>query len=255
MSVFDSNDSPSGSEIRGRVIHGLRWTAVVRFGTQVFSWFVTLFVIRLLQPEDYGLEAMATVSFNLLMLLSSAGIEQALIQTRKLEQGQISRVFGILLAISAGLCVAQIGAAPLLASYYREPRVTLILIVLAAGFLLVPFTAIPFALLSRAMDFKHRSLSELTKAATASTVTLVLAFRGAGVWALVIGQLAGMLGQVIFLNVVERWLCLPRFTFRGVERLVRFGGVVAVANIVYMICWRADAFLGGRILGPGRLGV
>lgn len=250
-----SDDGPSRSEIRGKVLHGLRWTAVVRFGTQAVSWIVTLFVIRLLQPEDYGLEAMATVSFSLLMLLSSAGIEQALIQARKLEKGQIPRVFGLLLAVSLALCAVQIGLAPLLAAYYLEPRVTLILVVLAAGFLLVPFTAIPYALLSRALDFKYRSLSELAKAATASAVTLILALEGAGVWALVIGQLAGMLGQVVFLNLVERWLCLPRFSIRGVETLVRFGGVIVVTNLVYMMCWRVDAILGGRILGPELLGV
>lgn len=243
------------AEIRGKVLHGLRWTGGVRLVTQVVSWAITILVIRFLHPEDYGLAAMSTVTFYLFMLLTTGGIEQAIVQTKKLEQNQIPSIFGILLVFNVGLGLVQLGLAPVLAAFYKEPRVIPIVATMACGFPLVPLISIPLAILCRDLDFKRRSLSDMTKAAAASVVTLLLAVLGFGVWALILGQLVGLVAQACFLNVVVRWLCIPRFMLRGVERLVRFGGIVAVTNVIWMFSFQVDAILGGRILGPEFLGL
>ena len=44
-----------------QVSSSLRWMAGMRVAGQIFTWGSTLFVIRLLSPEDYGLMAMATI--------------------------------------------------------------------------------------------------------------------------------------------------------------------------------------------------
>ena len=47
--------------LKHQVISGLRWSAGVRLVSQAFTWAVTLIVVRLLTPADYGLLAMAMV--------------------------------------------------------------------------------------------------------------------------------------------------------------------------------------------------
>ena len=66
------------------------------------------------------------------------------------------------MAVNAVLFAAQMISAPLIASYFQEPRVEQIVRVLAVGFLISPFIAMPEALLTRALDFRRRSLVELT---------------------------------------------------------------------------------------------
>ena len=47
--------------LRTKVLSGLRWIAVAKFSTQLISWASTIVVMRLLQPDDYGLMAMAVI--------------------------------------------------------------------------------------------------------------------------------------------------------------------------------------------------
>ena len=77
---MDRNDSIPGSadqtvghtaavspvSLRAQVISGFRWVAGMRLISQVFAWAVTIVVIRLLSPVDYGLLAMATVFIEFL---------------------------------------------------------------------------------------------------------------------------------------------------------------------------------------------
>ena len=241
--------------IRKRVLSGLKWTVGVRVTSQILSWLATLFVIRLLQPEDFGLQAMVMVFMSLVLLLSTAGAEQAIIQAKTLDSDQIQKLFGVLVLLNVGLGGLQIAGAPLIAAYYQDPRVVPLMIALSAGLLTVPFVCIPAGLLAREMNFKHYSLADMSKAITSSIATLTLAWRGYGVWSLVLGQLAGMLMHAVFLNVVKSWRRIPKFSLRGVEGLVQFGGTVLGAYLVWTCCWGADAFLGGRFLGAEVLGI
>jgi len=56
--------------LRSQALSGLRWSASVRLASQVFTWAITLVVIRLLTPADYGLLAMATVFVSFLAMFS-----------------------------------------------------------------------------------------------------------------------------------------------------------------------------------------
>ena len=50
---------------------------------------------------------------------------------------------------------------------------------------------VPSALLERAVHYQPRTVSDLTSAPTQAVVSIVLAVTGAGVWSLVVGQVAG----------------------------------------------------------------
>ena len=59
------------AQIRKKLISGTKWAVAVRIATQAFSWVVTLIMVRLLLPVDYGLNAMIEVPIELLMLVST----------------------------------------------------------------------------------------------------------------------------------------------------------------------------------------
>ena len=45
--------------LRNQVLAGLKWTVLGRLASQMVTWAITIYVIRLLSPEDYGLMALA----------------------------------------------------------------------------------------------------------------------------------------------------------------------------------------------------
>ncbi len=251
----DKGDKRVVENIRDRVLTSLRWTVALRFSAQMFSWVVTLIVIRYLSPDDYGLKAMAGLIFAFLMMLSSAGIGSSIIQAKDLSGKQIRQVFGILILINVVLFTAQANAAYIFADYYNDPRVVDIIQVLALGFLLIPFSTISSALLSRALEFKYQSIVGLVSVTTGGVVTLVMALLGYGVWSLVIGELTAMAIRTVGLMLIQPWLCFPSFSFSGVGKLANFGGLVMLTTIVWFFYSRADIFIAGRMLGAELVGI
>ena len=79
-------------DIRSKVISAVRWSATARFLGQAFSWAITIVVIRLLSPGDYGLMAMAMVVVSLLILLNTLGLDAVLVQERDLDESLRRRV-------------------------------------------------------------------------------------------------------------------------------------------------------------------
>ena len=148
--------------LRSQVLTGFRWTATVRFLSQVLAWAITLLVVRLLAPADYGLLAMATVFVAFLTMFSEFGLGPAVVQRRDIDDPLLKRVFGVILIVHASLTLVLVLAAPLIAEFYREPRVAPVVRVLSLQFMISAFVVIPDAMLQRRMEFKHRSLLDFS---------------------------------------------------------------------------------------------
>ena len=174
--------------LRSQALSGLRWTVSVRLLSQLVTWVITLAVIRLLTPADYGLLAMATVFVAFLSMFSELGLGAAIVQKKDVDEGLLKRAFALILIVHFSLAAMLALAAPLIADFYAEPRVTSVIRVLSLQFILGAFAVIPDAQLQRRMEFRNRSLLDFFGAVLASGVTLFMAMAGSGVWALVAGS-------------------------------------------------------------------
>ena len=155
------NHKQEHSELVSKILYGARWATVLRLAAQVFSWLSTIIVVRFISPEDYGLNSMLSSPLILMLLLSTLGLEAALVQAKKISTEELQSIFGWLLIINGVLFFAYFFGGALLASYFNEPRLDTLAKALAFIFLLVPFRVIPNALLDRDLDFKLRAQLEI----------------------------------------------------------------------------------------------
>ena len=216
--------------LRSRALSGLRWTATARLASQAISWAITLVVIRLLTPGDYGLLAMATVFVALLAMFSEFGLGAAVVQQANIDEHLLRRVFGVILVIHFSLAILLALAAPLIADFYGEPRVVPVVRVLSLQFVLAAFAVVPDAQLQRRMEFRTRSLLDLSGAIVNSFTTLAMALAGAGVWALVAGSLLGQAWKTLGINWFSPFLRSPEFSIKGMRPLITFGGHITAAG-------------------------
>jgi len=240
--------------IRDKVLTAIRWTVIARFSGQFFAWAVTIFVIRILSPADYGLMAMAMVLTSLLFLINNIGLDSVLIQRPNLDQQTRAQIFGIVIVTNLACFLIMIFAAEPLARFFGEPGLAVLIRVLALQFLILVFEALPQSKLERELDFKKRSIVEFITMLAASLVTLLLALAGTGVWSLVIGHLVGMASRILGLNLIARCLCRPRFSLKGMRNALGFGGFVSIDKILWFVFAESDKFIGGKILGKELLG-
>jgi O-antigen/teichoic acid export membrane protein len=238
-----------------KVLTGARWATVLRLSAQVFSWLSTIIVVRFISPADYGLNTMLESPLILMMLFSTLGLDSALVQAKRLAHEELQSIFGWLLLINSILFLSYFFGGAALASYFHEPRLDLLAKALAFVFILVPFRVIPNALLDRQLDFKLRAQLEITATIIATAVTLVLAYLGAGVWALVTNIILSRLLLAVLLMVLKPWFIVPKFNLAFTMRLISVGWVITLSGAFSLLSDQLISFIAGPRMGASLLGI
>lgn len=257
-SILESRDSRSespsislGQQVRSAVI----WRSGSQIAAQLVAWVSTFLVIRILDPQDYGLFAMAQVMLTFLNMLNGYGLASAIIQKPQVTDHQVRQLFGMLLLLNGGLAALQFMTAPLVAAYFRQPMVADLLRVLALPYLFTPFIALPFALLGRAMDFRKQAHANLISAVAGAAAALGGALAGLGVWTLVLAPTVLFATRAVAMTIAARSWMRPSFDFRGAGDIGRFGAVMAASQLFWFLQNQADVFIAGRFLDPHWLGI
>jgi teichuronic acid exporter len=242
--------------LRNQVLAGLKWTILGRFASQLVTWAITIYVIRLLNPEDYGLMALAAIFSALFTLISEIGLGSTLVQTKDLPPQRLRQIFGlIVLSNGAALVVMAAVAAPLAAWFFNESRLESVVQVIALQFIPAALSVVPSAMLEREMKFRGRALTDLVSTIGGAMVTLILAYQGYGVFALAWGVVGGSTIRAVGLNIAGKFPGLPIFQFSGCGSMINFGSNVAATQFVWFLYSQADAFIVGKFLGKHNLGI
>ena len=242
-------------DVGQKALIALRWSAASRLAGQALSWGITIMVIRLLSPADYGLLAMAVILPTTLYLINDLGLDVVLVQNQAPDTAFLRQVFGLVVAINLLCALLLLLGAPLVADFFQEPRVTPILRVLSLLFLLCMFETLPRARLEQRLDFRRQSMITVVATFLSGLTTLGLAWMGAGVWALVWGRLCSSAVNVLGLNLVAPSLCWPSFSLAAVKRSLSFGGLVTLERAAWQVFNDADKVIGGKLWGDVTLGL
>ena len=105
------------------------------------------------------------------------------------------------------------------------------------------------------MKFRGRALTDLVSTVGSALITLLLAYRGYGVFSLAWGAVSGASIRAIGLNIVGQFPGLPIFSFAGCGSMFNFGRNVAAAQLVWFFYSQADSFIVGKLLGKHDLGI
>jgi O-antigen/teichoic acid export membrane protein len=227
MIPFDA----SGTFCAGNGGHELRHLAVrsaaatvsasaLAMGAQVIS---TVILARLLTPADFGVVTMVTTFSLLLINFGLCGFTEAVIQSEEIDQYTASNLLWLNSGAGLLLAIAFAAAGSLLARFYGNSLVANVAAGLSLGILIAAASVIHQALLKRAMRFAETSANDVIGRVVNTAVSILLALRGWGYWALV----AGIVAQQLSVTIGAWWLCrwipsLPRRTGRT-GTLVRFG--------------------------------
>ena len=238
-----------------QVFIGLKWSAFTRVSSQLLTWIITLMVIRILTPADYGLLAIAVGVSGVLSNINSLGMAGALVQRQELEPGLSEKVFAILIIANAVFFAVLFSLAPLAASFYGEPVLQDMVRVLALNHVLFPMLMMARVTLMRAMDFRRLGIVMLVASVASGLLTLGLAYSGFGVWSLVYGNVFGTFMQLAGLLLVTRFWCRPLFNFQGTSGVLKFGLTNTADGFVESMVHQGDSLVVGRLLGKESTGI
>lgn len=240
---------------KDKVMKGLLWLSAGTFIGQFISWISTIFVIRLLQPQDYGVMAMAGSFVFLLTTVSELGIGAALIQAENITDREVGQIFGFALTTSLAGFLLCYAAAPAVASFYREPRLVPAFRVLGLNIMLIALYLTPQALFIREMDFKTKAKIDIAAQITASLTTLGLAWHGAGAWSLIAGMITQNMVKATAFNTARSVWLKPVFSYKGAEQFIRYGITLTGSRLLYSLYTLSDTVIVGKFLDKFSLGI
>jgi O-antigen/teichoic acid export membrane protein len=225
-----SPQSPVEEESVGRqAARGVLWMTAQKWVARAGGLITITILTRLLQPEDFGLIAIAWTLVTLTYVLSDMGLATYIIQADEVDHASLSTAFWVSLIVGVSLGGVIFLAAPPLAAALAEPAASPILQAMAGLVLVIAASSVPLALLRRRMAFRRLAVQEVTGSLIAQVVAIIAAFGGLGVWALVLQLLVGQVITSVLMWVSARWRPTTEFSRAEFRTMMGFG-VQVVGN-------------------------
>lgn len=240
--------------LKQKALSGTKWSSILQFGRYGISFFLSIVLARLLDPEEFGLIGMLTIFTVIAQIFINSGLSSAIIRDKTAVEKDFSTVFYFNLCVSLLFYAVLYFAAPTIANFYEEPILIKLTRWVALVFVINAFGLVQNAILVREIDFKTQSISHLSGLAVSVLVGGFMAFQGHGVWSIV-GQ---VLSQAIVTNtllwILSQWKPRDGFSFASFKKLWAFGSKILATTLVTQVIDNIDTILIGKLFSAQNLG-
>lgn len=197
---------------------------------------VSLILVRLLTPDDYGTVALVTVLVGILDVFSTRGFNQAIIQKKEVDDLDYSTIFVANMGIESALYIVIFVTAPLIAKFYNNIELIPLIRFISIRILITGFNAIQQAYVQRNMLYRKFFLSTLLGTIVSAFVGIGMALKGYGVWALAFQTVVNTFIDTFVLFLTINWRPRLRFSFVRLKEMMHFGinmFIMAIFESVY----------------------
>jgi O-antigen/teichoic acid export membrane protein len=234
---------------RARAARSTVWSAVENGGLALVSFGSLVVYARFLGPADFGLFSIVLALVELLDVLVSMLFHDALVQKGEITDLHFDTAFGASLLLGLALFGVCWCVAPTFASLVHNAQAARVLSWTALRF---PFTALGAIIVARQrreLAFKVLALRSLVGRLGGAVLGIGLVALGAGVWGLVVQQvaIAGVASLVLWMGAERR----PRLRFgrRELRDLIGFGSYAVGALFLNFAVKRVFTIVAGVMLG------
>jgi O-antigen/teichoic acid export membrane protein len=242
------------SNLRNKASVAMAWDLIGSYGGQLTSFVITIFLSRLLTPEDFGLVGMSMVFINVLMVFADMGFASALIQSKENSSLAYSSVFFLNVAAGLTISILLFVTAPLIGRFYDNEIIVNLIRLFSISFFIFSFNIVQQAILQKELNFKSLTIRRMSAQIIAGVVAIFFAYRGFGVYALVIQNiLAGVITSVVLWRV-SGWHPKWEFSWLEVKKLTGFSTYVFASRSVNQLFNNADPLVIGKLFSPVTLG-
>lgn len=248
-------DAVDLASLKRKSVRGGTVTLISRLASVAIHLASTVILARVLSPDDYGAIAMVLALTAIAGLFRDLGLSAAAIQKGVLTHAQMSTLFWLNVAAGAALTSLVAASAPLIALFYGKPELAPLTRLLSLSFLISSFGTQHGALLQREMRFGRKAVPSIAGALAALGISVFLAFRGHGYWALAWGTFAGDITATTLLFLVSPFRPGLPVKGCGVRSMLRFGAHITAFDFLNYFHRNLDNILVGRFWGTDALGL
>ncbi len=226
---------------------GALWTVAANGGDRLLGIVSVSILARLLTPGDFGLLGMGFAAISAVECLTAFGFDWTLVRQPNLDSRHLNTGWTLRIIVNLTAAVALVALARPAAAYFHEPRLTVVILVLAACKLIGGFENIGMVLYRRELRFdKEFQLLFMTRLVNLAVV-IPVAYYYRSYLALLAGLLASRSAGVILSFVLQPFR--PRLSLVAHRDLLSFSVWLQLNNLLLTIRERAPDFVLGRAIG------
>ena len=240
--------------MKDKVLRGLFWKIMENGGSQGIQFVIAIILARLLTPAEYGLVGIIMIFITIANVVVQNGFSTALIQKKHSDEVDFSSVFYFSLLIAAAMYVVLFAAAPSIAAFYRNDVLRPIVRVLAVVLFPGAVIAVQTAYVSRKMEFKGLFKATMAAVLVSGAISVCMAYRGLGVWAMVGQQVSYYLALMCSLFVTVTWRPRWMFAMGRIRAMLAFGWKLLFAALIDTLFNNLYGLIIGKIYNEELLG-
>lgn len=212
--------SPSAKSLSQKSVEGTALLVATRFLVRLIGFVSVSITARLLTPEDFGVVGAASLVIALFAILNQIGLSEYVVRSKQVDPDELQTMWTIRLSVSSAIALGIYMVAPFAAAFLQEPRLEEILRILCIASVLGAMRSPAAEFFNRNMQYTKLLFLTAADKVVSVVVTIAVAYYLRTYWALVWGQLAGMLFAILSSQIARPFM--PRLTFKKVSKVRSF---------------------------------
>ena len=240
--------------LKQKAASGMVWTALQKY-SQMFIQFISgIILARLLTPYDYGCIGMLSIFMVLAETFIDGGFGAALIQKKNPTQEDYSTIFYWNLGMAFVMYLVLYFCAPAISRFYKTPLLCNVLRVQGFVLFIYAFNIVQRNQLRKKLNFKVLSIVTITTSVTALFITIYMAYKGFGVWSLVVQNLITAAIPAIVFWFFIKWRPIWSFSWQSFKELFSFGFYMFLTHLINQFGQKIQGLLIGKVYNPTTMG-
>jgi PST family polysaccharide transporter len=244
------------AQVRDRTVRGVLAMFLRQFIVMPVSLLATIVLARILQPNDFGVYAIASFWIYLIVGFRDLGFGAALIQQQsEPSDDDLNTIFTfqlIFVLVTAGGLFFLAG--PLTSWYQLDPRLVWVIRGLSLVLLIGLLGSVPNILLERRLAYDAIAKVEVAAMLMFHIGAIILAVLGLGVWSFILGAIAGEIVRAALLFHHSSWRMGLAWDRSFLGSALKFGGLYQLGGMTSLLRDNIAPLLAGPLFGPAAVG-
>lgn len=243
-----------GNSLKDQAMVSFAWKFAERFGYYAVQFIVQMFLARILAPSDFGAIAIVIALVNVLNVFVQSGLNTAIIQSKEVDNTDLSTVFWISMLVAIG-CYGLIWiTSPIIAAYYSIDYLSILLRFMSILLFINSFNSIQVALVMRGLQTKLLMRATLVSSILSGSIGILCAIGGFGVWALALQQVMYQIISCVVLSSQIKWFPQLKFSVPRAKKLFNFSWKLLISSLLDTVYQGAYDLVIGKVFTSSQLG-
>ncbi|MFA5325182.1 MAG: lipopolysaccharide biosynthesis protein [Bacteroidales bacterium] len=242
------------NSIKKEMASGVYYTALAKYSGVILSLVIAGILSRILTSDDFGVIAIATVIIAFFSIFSDLGIAPSIIQKKDLTNDDFNNIFSFTIWSGIIISILFFLSSWLIADFFNSEILIPVCQLLSINLLFASVNIVPNALLQKAKRFKFIAVRTLGVQVVCGIVSIIAAYKGAGVYALLINPILSSI--ILFIVNYFQYKIQLKFTLglSSIKKIFSYSAYQFGFNIINYFSRNLDKLLIGKHLNMSELG-